>query len=215
MITPEEWNALTQTLELSPGMEERLDAACRLGGSGMPGTAAVLVRALQREEDPVVREAIIGSLLLCDTEELVSELVHFFKSNNPTHRSVALEILTYKVEDRVIQLFEELLLDSDRDLRVLTVHALGRSKYAGSIDLLRKVVLQDGDINVVGTALEYLGEVGLPEDAALVEDCIKRFRHPYVEFVARRALERLGTALKCQGVSHSANLAPRGMRQVL
>lgn len=109
MITRYEWSILTQALEQSPDVEERLDAACRLGGWGLPGTAAILVKALQREKDPVIREAIAGSLLLCDVEELVTELVPFLTSDEPMLRRLALEILAYKVEDRYPEVLEELL----------------------------------------------------------------------------------------------------------
>ncbi|QGP90880.1 HEAT repeat protein [Neomoorella glycerini] len=199
-VTAKEYFSLVEALESSPDRAERLNAACRLGSWGAGGTAAILVKALQREQEAVVREAIMGSLLLCDAGEVVQEVAPLLKSDDPTSRSLALEILTCKVEDRAAGVLEQLLQDGDRDVRVLAVHVLGRSRYSGSLDLLRQVVQREEDINVACAALEYIGELGRPGDRPLVESCRQRFRHPYMEFIATKTLQQLQASMESQQV---------------
>jgi hypothetical protein len=71
------------------------------------------------------------------------------------------------------------------------IHALGRSRCSRSAELFRGVIREDSDINVVAAAVEYLGEMGGPPDAVLIQEALEKFQHPYLEWTARRALERL------------------------
>lgn len=182
---------IIEALERAGDVAERVDVVCKIGALGARGTAKALVQAFAREENHVVREAIVGSLLLCDTEEVVKEVAPLLKSEDPVQRSMALEVLMYKVDERALDIFEALLQDTDRDVRVMMVHALGRSRCPESLRLLRKVAAEDQDINVVGAAVEYIGEIGNPDDAELVQKCRERFSHPYLDFVVQRALARL------------------------
>ncbi|HBT47476.1 MAG TPA: hypothetical protein DEA73_06315 [Peptococcaceae bacterium] len=182
---------LAQMLETSGDGGEKVDAACRLASFGTAEAAAALARALQREKDPLVREAVIGALLVCDTRAVIAEMATLLRSEDATNRSAAFEVLTYRCDDEVIEIFEQLLQDGDRDVRVMTVHALGRSRCGRSAELFRRVIREDGDVNVVAAAVEYLGEMGEPSDAALIQKALERFRHPYFEWIARRALGRL------------------------
>ncbi|KYH30589.1 HEAT repeat domain-containing protein [Neomoorella mulderi] len=140
----------------------------------------------------MVREAIVGSLLSCDTEEVVQEVAPLLKSEDASQRSMAFDVLAYKADEKALGIFEALLHDADRDVRVMTVHALGRSSCPGVLCLLRKVAVEDQDINVVGAAVEYIGEIGNLGDVELVQQCKQRFDHPYLDFVVERALTRLG-----------------------
>lgn len=191
LLNNNEITYLVQVLETSRDGGEKVDAACRLASLGTAEAAAALARALQREEDPLVREAVIGALLVCDTRAVIAEMATLLRSEDASSRSAAFEVLTYKCDDEVIEIFEQLLQDGDRDVRVMTVHALGRSRYGRSAELFRRVIREDSDVNVVAAAVEYLGEMGEPGDAALIQKALERFQHPYFQWTARRALERL------------------------
>ncbi|MGB9661738.1 MAG: HEAT repeat domain-containing protein [Moorellaceae bacterium] len=193
MITEnrEEIKHLSQLLETSTDGEMKIEAISKLAALGNAEAVSILARTLQEEADPLVREAVIGALLVCDTRAVVTEMARLLRSEDPASRSAAFEVLTYKGEEEVMDVFIQLLHDTDRDVRVMAVHALGRSKCIKSAELLRRVIKEDNDVNVVAAAVEYLGEVGEPSDAALILQALPRFRHPYFEWTARRAWERL------------------------
>jgi|GEM_PF-2197551 len=171
---------------------ERVDVVAKIGTLGTREAVKALVQILAGEQDEMVREAVICSLLICNSEDVAGEVISLLRSEDPLQRSIASEVLTYKIDSRNIELFRELFKDSDRDVRVAAVHILGRSAYPGSLSLLREVAALDPDINVVGAAIEYIGELGSAEDAELLQDCGKRFNHPYLDFVIKRALSCLG-----------------------
>ncbi|PRR71648.1 HEAT repeat domain-containing protein [Neomoorella humiferrea] len=188
----EELTTFIEEFEKARDVADRINLVCKIGSSGVPGTAKVLVETFAREGDVVVREAIVGSLLSCDTEEVMQEVVPLLKSEDASQRSMAFDVLTYKADEKALGIFEGLLHDADRDVRVMTVHALGRSRCPGVLSLLRKVAAEDEDINVVGAAVEYIGEIGERGDVELVQQCKERFDHPYLDFIVARALIRLG-----------------------
>lgn len=182
---------LIQILEASSNREEKVAAACQLGSVGNKEAIQALSRALRKEADPLVREAIIGALLVCDTEAVVEEMAELLKSEDASCRSAAFEILSYKCCDDVIETWEKLLQKEDRDVRITAVHALGRSICSKSAELFRQVILQDEDVNVVAAAIEYLAEIGEPRDAELIRTVMEKFQNPFLEVTARRALKRL------------------------
>lgn len=188
----DELTALAERLEKAEDAGGRIDAAYRIAAMGVPGAARVLVQAFACETDPVVREAVLTSLCLCGAEEVVREVAPLLKSEDAALRSMAFEVLAYKGDEKSMEVFEALLREADRDVRVMAVHALGRGTCPGALNLLRKAAAVDQDVNVVGAAIEYLGEMGEPGDAELVEKSRERFGHPYIDFVAERALARLG-----------------------
>ncbi|MDN5347535.1 MAG: hypothetical protein PWP65_1099 [Clostridia bacterium] len=187
----DELTALTEVLERTEDAGERVDVVCKIAALRAPGSAKVLVQAFARETDLMVRETIVASLLICDTEEVVEEVAPLLKSEDASLRSMAFEVLAYKGDEKCMSIFEALLQEADRDVRVMAVHALGRGTCPGALSLLRKAAAVDQDINVVGAAIEYISEIGEPGDAELVEKCRERFSHPYLDFIVQRALARL------------------------
>lgn len=187
----EQLEAIMQELKEAKDPALKVDVVCRIGTSGIPGAAKVLVQAYTEEKDPMVREAIICSLLIADSQEVVKEMAYLLKSQQADERSLAVEVLTQKWDAKVFDIIEALLKDPDRDVRVMTVHVLGRSRCPESLSLLRKVIAEDEDINVVGAAMEYIGEIGSAEDIQLIKGCTRKFSHPYIDFIAERATVRL------------------------
>lgn len=171
--------------------EERIEAAFRLGEEGSPRAIRALVQAYSEEEDPGVREAIVMVLLGADDAEVAREAAPLLKATDAGLRSMAFELLAAKASTKSAEVFAGLLQDPDRDVRAMTVHALGRSRWPGALDMLRRIAAEDPDVNVVGTAIEYIGEAGEAADVALVEQCVGRLKHPFLDFVAERACARL------------------------
>ncbi|NPV27376.1 MAG: HEAT repeat domain-containing protein [Firmicutes bacterium] len=186
-----DFKELAEILENAEEPDERLEAVNSLGILDVPGAARVLVQALRREKDPVVKEAMTNALLMLPAEEVIEEVAVLLSSEEASLRSIAFDVLICKSDEYSARVFETLLQDSDRDTRVMTVHVLGRSKNPLALELLRKTVRLDSDVNVVGAALEYLGEAGDLSDARLVEQCRVRFNHPYIDYIIERVLTRL------------------------
>jgi HEAT repeat protein len=182
---------LLELLKSGANPEDRIEAALRLGESRAPQAIGALVRAYLGEPDPGVREAIVTILLGADDTEVAREVAPLLKATDAGLRSMAFELLAAKASAKSAEVFAGLLQDPDRDVRAMTVHALGRSRWPGALDMLRRIAAEDPDVNVVGTAIEYIGEAGEAADAALVEQCVERLKHPFLDFVAERACARL------------------------
>lgn len=170
-----------------------MDAAWRLGAFGSREAVRCLARALQGEQSSLVREAIIGALLGCEPKAVAEEIAALLKSGEASAVSAAMEVLSACCTEESLGVLEGLLRDGDRDVRVSVVHALGKSACTASVDLFRRVIREDTDVNVVAAAVEYLGEVGVPEDAELLRAAEERFKNPFLAFTVRHALEMLGS----------------------
>lgn len=67
----------------------------------------------------MIREATLAALLLCDTEAVIREMAELLVSEDTSCRSLALEVLSYKAEDRALHLWEQLLpKHASQDLRL-------------------------------------------------------------------------------------------------
>ncbi|MGB9662312.1 MAG: HEAT repeat domain-containing protein [Moorellaceae bacterium] len=76
---------------------EKVRVISELGCIGTEEATGVLARALMKEEENLVREAIISALLLCDTEAVIKEMTELLNQERDTRaRVAALEVLAYK-----------------------------------------------------------------------------------------------------------------------
>lgn len=76
---------------------EKVRVISELACIGTEEATGVLARALLKEEEDVVREALIAALLLCDTEAVIKEMTEILNKERDTRaRAAALEVLTYK-----------------------------------------------------------------------------------------------------------------------
>lgn len=95
---------LIEMLENSLDAKGKLDAISRLACVGTGEATAVLAKALETEEEPLVREALISALLLCNTEAVITEMVEVLRKGNACSRRAALEVLAYKCWDGIGQI---------------------------------------------------------------------------------------------------------------
>ncbi|HHW39956.1 MAG TPA: HEAT repeat domain-containing protein [Syntrophomonadaceae bacterium] len=172
--------------------EERLGTVLKLGSLDHPDVIPILVEVLESDTSRTVQEACIISLIRIGTEAVAEEVARLLRHSDAFVRNAASEILQIigEAAERVIS---GLLGDPDPDVRQLAVRALGRGELSSATLLLREVVLNDIDVNVVGSAAEYLGEKGgSREDVEALKLACQRFSDPFLNFVVEEALVKIG-----------------------
>ena len=118
------------------------------------------------------------------------EMFEMLKSDNAYLRNAAIEFLkTYGNEAK--KFLEELMESKDRDIRIFAMNILGDVKFEDSVDMLRRFILKEQDINALVTAVDYLGEVGNQDDIKLLDALKKEINDPYVHFAIDLASKRI------------------------
>lgn len=192
MKAEEKMRSLLNTLREHPEEGERYRAALDLSGFPEAEVVNCLVERLLQETSRVVQEAIISSLIVIGIEAVVVCCAELLRSDDAYVRNAAAEVLQV-LEDRSLGMVRQLLGDEDPDVRILAVNVLGELRCKEAVELLRRVVALDPEINVVATAVEFLGEMGLSqEDRETIKAAVERFADPYLTFAAETALKKMG-----------------------
>ena len=124
-------------------------------------------------------------------EEDFQKMFAMLKSDNAYLRNAAVSFLQGYGED-VKQFIENLINNEDRDIRIFAANILGDLRFDGSVDLLRYLIMKENDINVLMSAVDYLGEVGSKEDIAILESIKESYKdEPYVAFGVDAAINKL------------------------
>jgi len=109
-------------------------------------------------------------------------ILNMLKASNAYLRNKAITFLQ-DYGDSAKQFIEKLLYDKDRDIRIFAVNILGDVNYEDSRDLLVELIQDEDDINVLMTAVDYLGEIGDIDDIEILENLKYKFSNePYVSF---------------------------------
>jgi HEAT repeat protein len=156
-----------------------------------PGSSGALVEQLQREQDHSVREIILTTLTQLGDEEAVSGLVDCLRSEDAGLRNEAIEAMKL-LPDEVAPIMGMLLKDPDPDVRIFAVNILESLRHNQVEAWLIEVIEQDTHVNVCGTAVDLLGEVGSSQAGKALENLKARFPdEPYISFAADLALKRI------------------------
>jgi len=182
-----------------PGLIAQLseaDAAVRRWAArdlaALPGAVPALAARLSDEPDPSVRSALFNSLARLGGDSVVTSLLPLLRSEDPGLRNGAIEVLS-GLPDAVAPHIEALLHDADSDVRIFTVNLLGDLRHARVADWLAQVLLNDPAVNVVGSALEVLAEVGTPDSLPALRSAAQRFSDDaFIVFAIDFATERIG-----------------------
>jgi len=91
-----------------------------------------------------------------------------------------------------VSYLQELMNNPDKDTRIFAINIIGDVKFEESVSMLRYFIAQEGDINAMMTAVDYLGEIGTLEDIDLLEAVKKEHgSNPYVVFGVDMAIQRI------------------------
>jgi len=118
-------------------------------------------------------------------------LFKLLKSNNAYLRNKAITFLQDYGEDAK-SFIKKLLTNSDNDIKIFAVNILGDVKYEDSRDILIELIQNEQDVNVLMTAIDYLGEIGEPKDISILEEIKNNFSsEPYVCFGIDVAIDKI------------------------
>ena len=153
-----------------------------------------MLHRLALESDPAVREVIFTTLAQLKDPVAVAGLVACLRSEVPALRNEAVEMMK-GLPDEVAPLMEGLLVDPDPDTRILAVNILESLRHPLVETWLIRVIETDPHINVCGSALDLLSEVGTAQAVGAIGHLKSRFAdQPYIQFTADLALARIGKA---------------------
>jgi HEAT repeat protein len=157
----------------------------------MPNASSVLVDRLEHENNVSVRTGILNALAqLRDTVSL-NGLIECLRSEDAALRNESIEILK-ELPDEVGAILENLLKDSDSDVRIFAVNILESLRHENVEKWLISVIEKDSHVNVCSTALDLLSEVGSEQAIPAIKKLKGRFPdEPYVCFSADLALKRI------------------------
>ncbi|KXG77326.1 hypothetical protein AN618_12230 [Fervidicola ferrireducens] len=182
---------LAEQMKSGKSKNERIQAALDLGSIKAKEAVDVLVEQLLVEEDEVVREAIVTSLIKIGDEYVANRAAGLLESEDAYVRNAGVEILSI-IGEPAIEILQKMINHPDRDVRILAVNALGESHIRETIRYLRRVIMEDDDENVVASAIEYLSELGFEkEDKEVVMKAAKRFSSPFFQYTVKSAIEKM------------------------
>lgn len=133
-----------------------------------------------------------SALSMMDPQDAPIEAVmELLKLNNAYIRNLAIGILQ-DYGEAIKYYIVKFLIGDDRDLRIFAINVLGDVNFPESRDMLVELLEGESDINVAMTAVDYMAEIGQPEDIALLESLKSHFHHdPYVEFSVENAIRMI------------------------
>ena len=176
----------------NPDPEVRWYSARSLGGiaSAVPALAA----ALEEEQAPRVREALMTALIRTGNNESVSVLLPYLRSQDAGLRVAAIEALQ-ALPDAILPFLTALFSDSDSDVRILATELARNLPAKEATRVLCDVLEEESHANVCGAAIEVLAEVGTRDALPSLRACAKRFSNiPFLSFAVSTTIARISGA---------------------
>jgi len=156
-----------------------------------PKAVPTLIELLQCETVPFVKEAIVTSLVTIGSVDAVQGLLSCLRSDDAALRNETIDALK-NLPDIVEPFIEQLLVDSDSGVRILTLNILESLNHPKIEDWLIKVIKQDPHVNVCSTAVDVLCEVGTEKALPFLESLKTRFAgESFVQFAVDTAIKAI------------------------
>lgn len=156
-----------------------------------PDSTGALLQRLRDEPVAAVREVIFTTLIRLADAQVVAGLVELLRCQCPALRNEAIEALK-RLPEQVAPLIQSLLTDHDSDVRIFAVNILESLRHPQVEQWLCAVIEQDEHVNVCGTAVDLLGEVGSANALDSLLLLKQRFAsQPYIQFAADLAIKRI------------------------
>jgi len=121
----------------------------------------------------------------------IEQVMELLKLSNAYVRNLGISILQdYGKEIKYY--IVKFLIGDDYDLRIFAINVLGDVNFAESREMLIELLENEKDINVAMTAVDYMAEIGEPEDVALLKEVKERFKdEAYASFAIDSAIESI------------------------
>ncbi len=156
-----------------------------------PSATGALIERLKIEEDISVREIILTSLTRLGGSAAVYGLVDCLRSEDACMRNEAIAAMK-GLPAEVSPIMDSLLIDDDADVRIMAVNILESLMHPHVEKWLIDVIESDLIVNVCGTAVDLLGEVGTKDCMPALLSLKKRFsEEPYIQFATDLAIKRI------------------------
>lgn len=155
--------------------------------------ADFLVELLERNHIDKDLSAKMGAVLgsMDPKKAPIEDIMNLLKSNDAYVRNLGISILQ-DYGEAIKYYIVKFLIGDDRDLRIFAVNVLGDVRFPQSRDMLVELLEKEQDVNVAMTAVDYLGEIGEPEDVKCLENLKSRFTNePYVVFAIDSAIKSI------------------------
>lgn len=121
----------------------------------------------------------------------IEQVMELLKLSNAYVRNLGISILQdYGKEIKYY--IVKFLIGDDYDLRIFAINVLGDVNFAESRDMLIELLENEENVNVAMTAVDYMAEIGQPEDVELLREVKKRFANEtYAQFAIDAAIEAI------------------------
>ena len=121
----------------------------------------------------------------------IEAIMELLKERNAYIRNLGISLLQ-DYGDAIKYYIVKFLIGDDRDLRIFAINVLGDVSFAESREMLIELLQKEQDINVAMTAVDYMAEIGEPEDIELLESLKERFDNDaYVTFSVDGAIRSI------------------------
>lgn len=158
-----------------------------------PAAAPALAARLRCEPDRSVREVIFSSLTAIGNEAAVAGMVRCLRSEQAALRNEAIDSLK-QLPLQVAPVMNSLLQDADPDVRIFAINILESLGHPDVERWLIAVIERDAEVNVCGTAVDLLSELGSPAARpALLQLKLRFADEPYIQFACDLVLQRLSS----------------------
>lgn len=189
-VTPPAQDAEATLSALANGSDDERWAAARAAPE-LPNGVDALARALAREVNPRVREAIFTSLACIGSVESIEVVLPLLGSDDAQLRTGALDALR-AMKGAVWPFMDQLLHDADADVRLLACELARNLPAEEAEHLLCTLLDAEREPNVCASAVEVLAEVGGPRALPVLERCEARFRGTgFLEFAIKLTADRI------------------------
>lgn len=174
----------------SPDPAVRRQAARALGGDA--GAVDTLCARLAREDDVTVWEAILSSLAQTGGSVALEGLLQYLRAEPAQLRNEVLETLKTFPQAEILPRIAGLLHDPDPHMRIAVIQLIQSLGYPAGVDTLCAALAEEAHVNVAGTAVDLLAEMGTPEAIPALKAARERFAGvPYMTFAIDTALARI------------------------
>ncbi len=172
--------------------DRKLEAIDLIGHKGGPETVDPLFDHLERENDRSIKERILLALENLLPRVNFISIERMLRSQDAFIRNGGVEILK-KQDGKALDCLARLSRDDNKDVRKFAIDALigNTSEEAGKI--LRER-FSDKDINIVSTAIEYLGSLKDEKSVDPIEQLLLNSEIPLLQCTALEALAKIGTS---------------------
>lgn len=121
----------------------------------------------------------------------IENIMELLKLQNAYVRNLGIAILQDYGQE-IKYYIVKFLIGDDYDLRIFAINVLGDVNFSESREMLIELLENEQNINVAMTAVDYMSEIGEPEDVELLLRVKDRFKNEsYAQFAIDAAIESI------------------------